>query len=491
MARTYDTQPMAKNPDALTIGTMKLMANEIDVTTKNFIDESTGADTGITADSSTIPTYLTSQSLGALQNAGFEATPEFVEHQAGYPKKTDVKIPTATSCNWKADMEELISAKGLYFLRKIVDSLNTGQLNYFAVGGYSQQVSGNLLKFYTPIAQLKPELNLKIGNEWGAFPLALEAVYRDDFVNKELIYYSRDVSITDRDIAYQPITVDTEGLVIGKMQVRVGKWARRGAGTATIFPARKVVGAVDTTMPLTSGGTYTGNIDGGYVIEILTGGVPDGTTAGAYEIFDLDGTSLGSGWIPTDGSAVAVGSAGVTVVFSATYDYTAGDKYVIGVETASALDSSATNIACPYPYLPVDYSVGALATTEITSNITYKDHYSGFPEKKTLSVLEKSEVQFNAAIEEIAPTGNPTTAGYATGLADAVIDASITGVDYYAPVEIVITGAFGRTLHFWIPNAQLIPSANFNPSDDWANLQVGFLAAQQAGVNMFDFIYRS
>lgn len=466
MARSTATQPMVKDSGNLAIGLMKVAAAEINVTTKEFVDHA-----GVSADSSSIPAsahLFSSHSLGALQEAGLEAVPTFKTHTSGYPKTEDARVIEATSAIFNLTMEELTGTTGLAILDDILDTLNTGTLHYYAVAATSQFAEGDRVDLYAPVTVLKPDLALNLGNDWAGLPISFEAVYKDTFTNNLLLYWDRTAGAS-RSTDYMPITIDTDDLAIGKMQFRLGKFTNRAAGTAVTMPARKVVNAGGTAT-VTSSGTYTGTVDGAFVIEVTSSGTPD-----VFSWTAPDGT------LTTGVSVLGPGSPqlladGVSIVFSSTTASADGDIWVVGVETASALSGGATTIRCEYPYLPYTYSIGAVASSEISTEITYKDHFSGYPEKKTLSILEEVKITPTAAVEEIDLDQRPTTSGQATKLADAIFDSATTGNLYYAPLEIIITMLNGYSLSFWFPNVQIVPNANFAPGDDWANLSVQFSA---------------
>jgi len=476
MARDVSTQPMIKDANDLAIGLMQVRPGEINYDTEVLLDGGASID----ATTAPVPLNAASASIGALQSAGMKASPTYKTHTAGYPKTVDVNMVETTAVEYNLQVEEFLSGKGFTLLQNILDTLNTGTIHYYAIDAISQFANGPTLEFYTPIATLKPDLSLSITNDWGALPITFEAVYKDSLTNSELVYWNIDDGVTSRSDDYQPITLDPDDLVIGKMQFRLGAFATRTSGSAAaVYPVRKVVGAQNSIFVSNATGTYAGTVDGAFVITITTGGA--GTSA-KYTLTHPDGT------VDSE-TAVVIGSVtlgdGISVDF-ANDTYVLNDVYVVGVKAGGAMAGSKTNVASPYPYLPSASSIGAVSSTDISSDITYKDHMSGYPEKKTLSILESVGLKATAAVEEMSFSARPSVNGEAVNLADAIMDSASSGALYYAPLEVIATTVSGKILSLWFPNAQLVPDAEFAPGDDWANLSISFSALSTGitGLNM-------
>ena len=114
------------------------------------------------------------------------------------------------------------------------------------------------------------------------------------------------------------------GLCVG-IQVASGAWTTDAAGYLYIVDIQQTPGLADQTTGisdnLTSGGTYTGNVNGVFLVEVTTEGTPDkfkwNYNGGAYTE-DVEVT----------GSAQTL-SHGITVTFGGTDDSASGDIYNI------------------------------------------------------------------------------------------------------------------------------------------------------------------
>jgi len=484
MVRTTDTQAMTNSPENLVIGLPQIRAAEIsNIDTAPILNDVSGTPS---PDSATSPLTET-ESLGAVQAGGLSTEVTTKEHTAGYPAQTDYSIVESTAATYTATIEEFIGSRGQALLDNILDTLDTGTPHYYAIEALAMFQNGDTGSFYSPVAVLKPELNLSMSNEFGGLPVSFESLFRSEFTNNKLFYWKKDTTPTSRDRLLQPLTLDTGDLVIGEMQFRLGRFATRDAGLGATYAARKVVGTDDAL--ITSGGTYTGNLDGAFIVEITTGGA-DGTAG--YTLTDLEGNVSAETGVPAGGGTHTIGvdvttsaltsDVGVTITFAAG-TYTAGDKWVIGVASPSEVTNTQTNIYCPYPYLPYTASVGSVVSSAINSEISYKDHFSGYPQKKDSSIMESSEIKMTCNIEEFNMTESNFADGRASTLFDAMLDSSRSGTAYVAPLEVVITSVTGKVFSFWAPNAKMNPKADINPSNDWANSPVEFLALPQSGIS--------
>jgi hypothetical protein len=125
-------------------------------------------------------------------------------------------------------------------------------------------------------------------------------------------------------------------------------------------------------------------------------------------------------------------------------------------------------------------SIGAVKNTDLQTNPTFKEHFSGFPKVKDMIMLESSTITVSTALEEIsaAIAANIGAAvasaiglkGAATQPFDMLFDGSVNGSLYYVPVEITANLVTGGVLSFWMPNCQVVPEADYAPSNDWASM---------------------
>lgn len=125
-------------------------------------------------------------------------------------------------------------------------------------------------------------------------------------------------------------------------------------------------------------------------------------------------------------------------------------------------------------------SIGAVKNADLQTNPTFKEHFSGFPKVKDMIMLESSTITVSTALEEIsADIAANVAAAAASAIAlkgnavkpfDVLFDGSVNGSLYYAPVEIVANLVTGGVLSFWMPNCQVVPEADYAPSNDWASM---------------------
>jgi hypothetical protein len=265
---------------------------------------------------------------------------------------------------------------------------------------------------------------------------------------------------------YQAVTTDANKLLIGVMQVRVGAPCPRTSGTAYMTAAYPLQTMGVSAVTLVASGTYTGDKDGAYIVEIETGGA-------TYKYTAPDGTSETGQTMATSATDIGDGD-GVLLDFSAATGATVGHKWVIGVKAAGAITATQTNITSVYSCLDKSFSLGSLQSAQITGDITTKEHTSGYPAVKDLVITEATNLSVEVNIEEF---GNTVTAP----LFAAMLDAINTGTVYAYPVECIAQFANGDIKSFWFPNTNLVPNLNINPGTDWAGTPLKFDAVAQTG----------
>lgn len=482
MARSRVFQPATIATSDLVIGLMKVSLGSADKAVK------TAADHDLTNNPGAPATPMAS--VGALKSASLAMAPTFREHRSGYPQVLDFKIADLLSAVYKFELEEIGSPTNLGLLDDAIDTLETGSPKYRAIEALAEFASGGTLSLFSNYAQLKPNLAMNFGDDFSAAPFEFEALANPNWANaNELVYRLRTAGAA-RDKANQPITVSPANLAIGMFQVRVGKPSRRGAGAASLSAVQKRKhgatwdSAVNTLAVGTASGTYAGGVDGAFV------GTVTSVSPLTIDFVGPDGTAYADIVFDTQAVAEVIGD-GVSLAFnqvSSTY-HVVGDVWVIGAYAAGPVDFPNTGIISPYSFLTSANSVGAIQSAGLTTNPTYKDHFSGFPKVKDISILESSTMTIDTALEEIsALTGSvDLTPGLATTIYDMIFDASRAGYLYNVPVEIVANLATGLTLSFWFPNCQIIPTGEFAPSNEWATQPFQLEAQIQNGMRR---IYR-
>lgn len=262
---------------------------------------------------------------------------------------------------------------------------------------------------------------------------------------------------------YMPVTKDSTKLLIGLMQVRIGYLCPRT--TLTAYRTSAIAQQATSAVTCTATGTFTGTSAGCFVVQIETGG-------STFKWTDLGGTVTTGVSLST--SPVLL-EEGISVTFSAASGATVGDKWTIGCQPTGAVTAIQTGIISGYSCLDKTFSVGSLQSAQITGDITVKDHTSGYPALKDLTIVESSNITLECTFEEF---GNTVTAPLITAMMDAIN----TGQVYALPVEGVAQFADGTLKSFYMPNANLVPNMNFSPGNDWAGLPVKFEAVTQTGL---------
>lgn len=422
-------------------------------------------------------------SLGAIKNSSLSMTPTFKEHKAGYPQILDFKIAELLQATFSAEVEEIMDTEVLSLIDEAIDSLETGTPKYFSVEALSEFAAGGTLSLFSPYAQLKPSLNFSFGDDFSSSPFEFEALSNPAFTNSDLLYRTR-AAAGARSTANQPMTKDVANLGIGMFQVRVGMPSRRIAGVSSITTAQKrkhgatFDEAVNTAVVPTASGTYTGGVDGAFVLTCTN------ATGPVFSMVSPDGTVTGSVAFVADATPVVL-TDGVSLEFDAVADtgFEVGDVYVVGAYTADAIDNTVTGISSPYSFLTSADSVGAIQSAALETNPTYKEHMSGYPKVRDMLMLESSTVTINTAIEEVNAAISVMSKGYAVTLFDMLFDASVNGSLYNVPVELVVNLVTGGTFALWFPNCQITPQGEFAPGMEWANLPFS-LEAQVQGVGV-------
>lgn len=273
------------------------------------------------------------------------------------------------------------------------------------------------------------------------------------------------------------------------------KWTIYVDGAAYIGPATQVAGTAVGAKRIWTAGTYAGTRDGSIIVRI--------DNATDFSVKPMVPCTAGEGvWITGlkmadyDAAPYSVSDTGVTIQFSTDTGWT-DQIMVIGLNTASAVTATQTNITSPYPTTTEHDSIGAIQSTTVNAAATMKEHTSGYPAKKDLALLESTDVNVEVTMEElqISTTDvDKVEEGKAKTLFDAMLDSNISSAQYFAPVELVAELATGGTpLRFWLPNCQVVPNIEMSPGGDWAGIPFKLQALKQLGITALltpNVIYR-
>lgn len=218
----------------------------------------------------------------------------------------------------------------------------------------------------------------------------------------------------------------------------------------------------------TATGSYTGAVDGAFVITA--------TGVGGYDWVAPDGTTGSEGALTSQLLA-----NGVSAAFSAAL--TGDEVFVIPVYSDDAQTGTRTNILSEYSILSQYDSIGAIQNSSFSVNSTMKEHTSGSPAKKDFAILESSDIAIEVTMEEFNVGSAALTAGEATTVFDMVLDSAVNQTKYFVPVELVAEMATGGTpFRLWLPSCQVIAQFEMGPGDDWAGSPFQLKAVRQTGL---------
>lgn len=428
--------------------------------------------------------------LGAIKSGSLSMKPTFKDHKSGYPQVLDLKIAEMLAATYKFECEELTNAAVLSVLDNAIDTLETGTPHYVAIEGLSEYANGGTLSLFSNYAQIKPNLNMSFGDDFSSIPFEFEALANPSYSFQDLVYRKRTAA-GSRSLANQPITTSVDNLGIGMFQIRIGKPSTRVAGTASVTACqrRKRGTGTITTLPVgTVTGTYSGTMDGAFVLTCTEDN--SDTTGLNFSCTLPDGSSATPAFTAAN-TPVSLG-LGVSLAFNTidAANFNVGDVYVIGAYTASARAANTTGIVSPYSFLTSADRVGAISSASLASNPTFKEHFSGYPKVRDMLMLESSTIEISTALEEISAATGTLTKGLATTIYDMLFDGSVNGSLYYVPVEIVMNLATGGVMSFWFPNCQIVPEADFAPGNDWGNMAFKLEAQIQGASSAVKRIYR-
>lgn len=158
----------------------------------------------------------------------------------------------------------------------------------------------------------------------------------------------------------------------------------------------------------------------------------------------------------------------------------------IGNLTANAETSSASTTST----LTSADSIGAIQGATLSFAPTFKEHMSGYPEVKDLTLLESASVSLECQPEEFSFTlSGGIVSETASTLFDVLLDSIVNNNLYYCSVHSVFELSTGDTLEFWMPNCLIEANAEITTQDDWSSFPITFTAIEQKTVST-NLIYR-
>lgn len=294
------------------------------------------------------------------------------------------------------------------------------------------------------------------------------------------------------DRGTQPIVKDSSGVLVGVAQVRVGLASKRAAGvaiTGTPVPvgkSLKVFTSSDATVycvkpqdiyadnagtaTFAATGTYTGKIDGAFIVRAV-----DATNVDVFSPYGYMETKLVSAFSTATPLNMVSGTvSGVSLQISTPSAIAAGDTWVIPVFTASVLDMSQTGIVSPYSLFkgPTN-SVGGVKSATFSPKIDgIKKLESGFPSYVADQILDKVsvEMQWNGL-----EYNNANLQVLKSMMNKVINEGELPSVS----IEYVMRTRGGKQISFWVPSATFTSLPSISPSNDYSDVAYSMTGLKQ------------
>lgn len=319
------------------------------------------------------------------------------------------------------------------------------------------------------------------------------------------------------DRSTQPIVKSADGVLVGVAQVRVGRPSIRPASTGTnlatnltliacgksdkvaaasnaaeyvikpvtdssLFALNATAGNVNNAAvkpSVTATGTYTGKVDGAYIIR-ATGtlgkstDLASTTPATRLEVTDPYGTVT---YTPTGlvlGTAVMTASYGITFTAGTFISPQVGDTWIVPVWSGAALNMQQTGIICPFSlFFDATDSIGGLKSASFAPKIDgVKKLESGFPSYVADTIIDKVSVDVSWAGMEYTNTK--------ISLLKQMISRVInTGELSAISVEMVMRTRGGSLVRMWMPTATFTSLPTYAPTNDYSDVSFALSVLKQ------------
>lgn len=305
------------------------------------------------------------------------------------------------------------------------------------------------------------------------------------------------------DRSTQPIVKDASGVLVGVAQVRVGRPSIRPAGLAVAATnlvacgkSDKVIAVSNTsetvikptvvyaanagaTPGITYSGTYTGKVDGAYIIRATAnlGKVADlasSTPATRLEVTDPYGTVT---YTPTGlvlGAAAMTPSYGITFSAGTFASPQVGDTWILPVWSGAALNMQQTGIICPFSmFYDATDSIGGLKSASFQPKIDgVKKLESGFPSYVADQIIDKVSV-------DVSWSGYEYTNAKLTLLKQMISRVINTGELSAISVEMVLRTRGGSLVRMWMPTATFTSLPTYAPTNDYSDISFAMSVLKQ------------
>jgi len=143
------------------------------------------------------------------------------------------------------------------------------------------------------------------------------------------------------------------------------------------------------------------------------------------------------------------------------------------------IGTSATGVSASTSHLIETDSIGAIQGASLTIEPTFLEHTAGYPEVVDVTMLERVEVAIEAQVEEFATADGGIVEGTAATLFDVLLDSATNNTDYYCSAHVVWELADGGLFQFWLPNCKIESSAEISTEQGWSAFPVKLTAMKQ------------
>lgn len=305
------------------------------------------------------------------------------------------------------------------------------------------------------------------------------------------------------DRSSQPLVRDASGVLVGVAQVRVGRPSIRPVGVAAMASgliacgkSDKVISVSNTaetvikptvvyvpnsgaTPAITVSGTYTGKVDGAYIIRATgnLGKVADissSTPATRLEVTDPYGTVTYTPAGLVLGTAAMTPSYGITLTAGTFASPQVGDTWVLPVWSGAALNMQQTGIICPFSmFYDATDSIGGLKSASFQPKIeSVKKLESGFPSYVADQIIDKVSV-------DVSWSGYEYTNGKLALLKQMISRVINTGELSAISVEMVMRTRGGQLVRMWMPSATFTSLPTYAPTNDYSDVSFAMAVLKQ------------
>ncbi len=295
------------------------------------------------------------------------------------------------------------------------------------------------------------------------------------------------------DRGTQPIVKNAGGVLVGVAQVRVGLASKRAAGTAVVGTpvaagkSVKVATSLDAsvycvkpqevyadnagTAVLAATGTYSGKIDGAFIVRAV-----DATNVDVFSPYGYMTTATIASFnaAPVALNMVSGTASGISLQITTPSAVAAGDTWVIPVFSSSAMDMAQTGIISPYSlFKGATNSVGGVKSATFSPKIDgIKTLSSGFPSYVADQIIDKVSVEMQWNGLEYTNTNLQTLKNM---MNKVINEGELPSVS----IEFVMRSREGKQISFWVPSATFSSLPSIAPTNDYSDVPYALTGLKQ------------